>query len=200
MMATKKSTAAHYVNNKEFYAAMVVYIAEVRAARAAGAEKPVPSNFIGDCLIKIANHLSYKPNFVGYSYREEMVLDAIENCITYIDRFDPEKSENPFAYFTQISYYAFLRRIQKEKKAADARDRMILNTDFSDLFNQKGDDSDRAAGLVNYLKRQIDNAKRDSSMPPVEKKATTRRPKYMAGKDTNTEPLFADEPEELPES
>ena len=80
--------------------------------------KPVPpvSNYLGECFLKIANHLSYRPNFINYTYRDDMISDGIENCLQYIHNFDPEKSKNPFAYFTQIIYYAFIRRIQKEKK------------------------------------------------------------------------------------
>ena len=79
------------------------------------ADEPVPqiSNYLGECILKIANHLSYRPNFINYTYREEMISDGIENCLQYIDRFSPEKSKNPFAYFTQIIHYAFLRIIQK---------------------------------------------------------------------------------------
>ena len=66
-------------------------------------------------VFKIANGLSYRPNFINYTYRQEMISDGIENCLQYIHNFDPEKSKNPFAYFTQIIYYAFIRRIQKEK-------------------------------------------------------------------------------------
>ena len=85
------------------------------AAEEKGDPKPQVSEYIGECFVKIANHLAYKSNFVNYTFREEMILDGIENCITYIDNFNPEKSKNPFAYFTQITYYAFLRRIQKKR-------------------------------------------------------------------------------------
>ena len=102
---------------------------EYRTARVAAEEPgetpPRVSNYIGECFVKIANHLAYKSNFVNYTFREEMILDGIENCITYINNFDPAKSSNPFAYFTQITYYAFLRRIQKEKKQLDAKYRYI---------------------------------------------------------------------------
>ena len=77
---------------------------------------PPVTNYIGECFLKIATHLSYRPNFINYTYRDEMISDGIENCLQYVKNFNPEKSSNPFAYFTQIIYYAFLRRIQKEKK------------------------------------------------------------------------------------
>ena len=84
---------------------------------------------MGECFYKIATHLSYRPNFINYTYREEMVGDGIENCIRYAKNFNPEKSKNPFAYFTQIIYYAFLRRIAKEKKQTTIKEKIVQNTD-----------------------------------------------------------------------
>jgi len=106
----------HYVNNKELFEAMVAYQQSIRDAQESGDDRPPVPEYVGQCLVQIANRLSHKPNFINYSYRDEMISDGIENCITYINNFNPEKSKNPFAYFTQIIYYAFLRRIQKEKK------------------------------------------------------------------------------------
>ncbi len=106
----------HYVSNIEFYAAMKDYKQACREAAEQGLPKPKIPKYIGECLYKIANKLSYRPNFINYSYRDEMIADGLENCITYFDNFNPDKSNNPFSYFTQIIYYAFLRRIQKEKK------------------------------------------------------------------------------------
>ena len=107
---------AHYVDNKILYATMIEYKEKVIDAEAVDDPKPPIPDIVGAALLKIANRLSTKPNFINYTFREEMVSDGIENCINYIDNFDPNKSKNPFAYFTQIIYYAFLRRIQKEKK------------------------------------------------------------------------------------
>ena len=112
-MAKKKQ---HYVNNKDFLAAMIEFRDSVIDAKKANNERPRIPHYIGESLMKIAVHLSHKPNFSGYTYKEDMISDGIENCLLYIDNFDPEKSKNPFAYFTQIIYYAFLRRIAKEKK------------------------------------------------------------------------------------
>ena len=94
--------------------------------------KPLPpkvSDYMGECFYKIATHLSYRPNFINYTYREEMVGDGIENCIRYAKNFNPEKSKNPFAYFTQIIYYAFLRRIANEKKQTTIKEKIVKNTD-----------------------------------------------------------------------
>jgi len=124
----------HYVNNKEFLAAIIHYKENVEIAQIKGLKKPPVGEYIGGCFLKIAQHLSYKPNFVNYMFKDDMIGDGIENCITYIDNFDPNKSRNPFAYFTQIIYYAFLRRIQKEKKQVDIKNKMIEKSGHNDLF------------------------------------------------------------------
>jgi hypothetical protein len=106
----------HYINNADFLEALIKYKEECDVAKAAEKEEPQISNYIGGCFLMIAEHLSRKPNFISYSFREEMISDGIENCLMYFRNFDPSKSKNPFAYFTQITYFAFLRRIMKEKK------------------------------------------------------------------------------------
>jgi hypothetical protein len=110
------SKTKHYVNNPDFLQALIEYKQACDIAKKENREEPIVPNYIGECFLKIANHLSRKPNFISYSFREEMICDGIENCIMYFRNFDPTKSTNPFAYFTQIIYFAFLRRIQKEKK------------------------------------------------------------------------------------
>lgn len=112
-MATKSN---HYINNPDFLAALVNYRDACKLAKEKNIEDPRIPNYIGECFLKIAEHLSRKPNFISYTFRDEMICDGIENCIMYFRNFDPDKSKNPFAYFTQIIYYAFLRRIVKEKK------------------------------------------------------------------------------------
>ena len=109
------SKIKHYINNADFLAALVEYKAKVQEASKAGKPEPKIPNYIGECWMKIAEGLSHKPNFINYTYREEMISDGIENCLMYFNNFDPTKSNNPFAYFTQIIYYAFLRRIHKYK-------------------------------------------------------------------------------------
>lgn len=118
-LIVKKSTRAkpkHYVDNKLLLSAMISYKKELRRAKKNSTLSPRVSPYVGECIMKIATHLAHKPNFAGYSFKDEMVCDGIENCLQYIHNFDPKKSKNPFAYFTQIIFYAFLRRIQKEKK------------------------------------------------------------------------------------
>ena len=145
-MVRKRSE--HYVNNKEFFAAIVAYKLEILEAEKLGKPKPRITNYLGECFLKIATHLSYKPNFVNYMFREDMISDGIENCVQYIHNFDPEKSKNPFAYFTQIIHYAFLRRIQKEKKQLEIKTKIIEKTGFDEVMAV--DDNSLAGSSSDY--------------------------------------------------
>ena len=143
-----KKKSEHYVNNKEFLEALVVYRCRVERnfKELNGREptkedrskhwpgKPPITNYLGESFLKIATHLSYKPNFVNYMFREDMISDGVANCVQYIHNFDPEKSKNPFAYFTQIVHYAFLRRIQKEKKQLDIKTKIIEKTGYDEVM------------------------------------------------------------------
>ena len=131
----KRKKTEYYVNNKEFLAAITAYREQVHAAEEAGEARPRVTNYLGSCFLKIATHLSYKPNFVNYMFREDMICDGIENCLQYIDNFNPEKSKNPFAYFTQIIYYAFLRRIQKEKKQLEIKGKILERSGFDEVMH-----------------------------------------------------------------
>ena len=125
----------HYVNNKEFLNALENYFAEIERAKLEGKPKPVIPRYIGECFLKIANHLSFKPNFVNYMFKDDMICDWIENCVRYIHNFSPEKSKNPFAYFTQIIYYAFLRRISQEKKQLEIKNKILEKTNFDEVMD-----------------------------------------------------------------
>ena len=114
MAKGKKST--HYIDNKEFLEVMKGYHVLVVEAQEKGEPRPIIPDYVGECFIKIAQRLSFRPNFINYAFREDMISDGIENCVQYIHNFNPARSDNPFAYFTQIIYYAFIRRIEKEKK------------------------------------------------------------------------------------
>jgi len=116
IVAKQEKNNNHYIDNSKFYDAMSEWKKTVVEAESSGEPIPPVTEYIGECFWKIAEHLSYRPNFINYPFREEMIGDGIENCLMYCHNFDPEKSKNPFSYFTQIIYYAFLRRIQKEKK------------------------------------------------------------------------------------
>ena len=131
----------HYVDNKKFLEAMVEWKTKCEKAEEMGEESPPITNYIGECFLKIATHLSYRPNFINYTYRDDMISDGIENCLQYVANFNPEKSKNPFAYFTQIIYYAFIRRIQKEKKQTHVRNKMIESQSYEAYTTMEGDDS-----------------------------------------------------------
>ena len=131
----KRKRSEHYVNNKEFLAALIKYREDKEIALVKGLPKPPIPRYIGECFLKIANHLSFKPNFVNYMFKEDMISDGIENCVQYIHNFNPEKSQNPFAYFTQIIHYAFLRRIQREKRQLEIKNKIIERSGYSEVFD-----------------------------------------------------------------
>ena len=150
----KKTNKAHYVDNKKFLQAMIEHREKCRIAEEKGKKKPDVSNYIGECFLKIANHLSYRPNFINYTFRDDMISDGIENCLQYMNNFNPDKSTNPFAYFTQIIYYAFIRRIQKEKKQMEVKKKLIQNAGVENMMDQlEGDDSQYRSQLLDFLQR-----------------------------------------------
>ena len=148
---TKESV--HYVNNKEFTAAIIAHNDKCKEATESGEDKPRVTEYIGECIYKIATRLSTKPNFINYSYRDEMICDGIENCLQYIENFNGEKSQNAFAYVTQIIYFAFLRRIHKEKKQAAIKQRSITQAGYLfDTFDTiDGDTTGMNNSYVDFL-------------------------------------------------
>ncbi len=185
----KKKNAAHYVDNELFLEAMVAWKVTVADAEAAGDQKPGVTEYIGKCFLDIATHLSYRPNFIGYSYREEMISDGIENCLMYCSNFDPAKSSNPFSYFTQIIYYAFLRRIQKEKKQQYIKFRCIEAAQHQQTFSNWAKtnnmvDRDSTHAARDYCKlTSMDIANFDAKTKPKtrKKKATTKKKRTKRG-------------------
>ena len=171
-MATTKKKSEHYVNNKEFLAAMVEYKKTVDKAKKAGKNNPRVPDYVGECFLKIANHLSYRPNFINYTYRDDMISDGIENCLQYLNNFDGEKSNNPFAYFTQIIYYAFIRRIQKEKKQTTIKQRMIQEANYDDMALQPGEDREFRNQFTEFLKKNM-----PMTEEPVKKKTVAKKKK-----------------------
>jgi len=162
-----KKKAEHYVNNKEFLEALIQYKLDIDKAEAEGKEKPAVTRYIGECFLKIAQHLSYRPNFINYTYKHDMISDGIENCLMYLHNFNPEKSKNPFAYFTQIIYYAFLRRIQKEKRQTELKQRLVQNMMVDEtMFTQDGDDSAYANQYLDFL--QDNYVRKDSNERELE--------------------------------
>ena len=136
----RRKRSEHYVNNKEFLAALIRHRENIEIAEIKGKDKPVIPRYIGECFLKIATHLSFKPNFVNYMFKEDMISDGIENCVQYIHNFNPDKSQNPFAYFTQIIHYAFLRRIQKEKKQLEIKNKILEKTGYDQVLDKDGSD------------------------------------------------------------
>ena len=163
-MAVSRRAPEHYVNNKEFSQAVVDYVKRVEEAEAAGEPRPDVTNYIAECFMKIAEGLARKPNFNRYTYRDEMVMDAVENCLKAITNYNIETATrtgnpNAFAYFTQISYYAFLRRLSKEQRQADIRHKFIEDGGLEDFIGETGDQTidSKNRSYVDQLRSRIDD-------------------------------------------
>ncbi len=157
-----KTTKPHYVNNKQFSLEVVAYVKQVEQATANNQPIPKVTNYIAECFLKIAEGLSHKSNFIRYTYREEMVMDAVENCLKAILNYDIEAATrtgtpNAFAYFTQICYYAFLRRIAKEKKQQDLKFKFIESAGIENFMHYDGED----AGEYHSIERMFVDDLRD---------------------------------------
>jgi len=163
-----KKAPVHYINNKKFYEEMVLYKKSVDRAKELKLPPPSASDYIGEAIYEISNRLSMKHNFVNYTYRDEMVSDGIENAIMALDNFDPDKYNNPFAYFTQIIYYAFLRRLEKEKKQSYIKRKALENFYFDSItdpanfnvsFNEIFEDEAQFTDLMNHYDKKEDDSK-----------------------------------------
>ena len=173
----------HYVDNEKFLKEMIIYKREFDEAKSKNEPPPMISEYLGECFMKIAQRLSFRPNFINYSFKDDMISDGIENCVQYIKNFNPEKSSNPFAYFTQIIYYAFIRRIQKEKKqlyikyktmesAPSLSENVELSTNDSDRgYNQETLNADQKANMYNFIKN-FEDAKKAKSVTKKPVKTT----------------------------
>ena len=168
-----KKAKPHYVDNAEFLKAMIEYKKACVEAEESGMEKPIVPNYIGECFMKIATKLSYSPNFINYSYRDDMVLDGIENCLQYIDNFNGEKYDKPFAYFTQIIWYAFLRRIAKEKKQSYIKGKLIRDIPF-EMFDLQGHDDD-GHFANSYIEFMQAHGQFDDSLDKKKEKKTKKK-------------------------
>ena len=152
----EKEKKVHYVDNKLFFSEMEKWKTEIEESDEVDDLPPKVTEYMGECFYKIATHLSYRPNFINYTYREEMIGDGIENCIRYAKNFNPEKSRNPFAYFTQIIYYAFIRRITKEKKQSAIKQKIIDNTSMNTYDVMEGDDDIYENTYIEFLRDYLD--------------------------------------------
>jgi hypothetical protein len=164
----KKKT--HYVNNKDLYEAMVKYREALLKAEQEGREPPRIPNYIGVCFMMICNRLSTKPNFINYSYRDDMIADAIENCVAVAHRFDPSKSTNPFAYFTQIAWNAFIRKITKEKKQSYIKHKNFENNNMLEQLNEeikvtgKSYNNEYSNDIIKSFETKLTKAKKKSKI------------------------------------
>ncbi|QBP06178.1 RNA polymerase sigma factor for late transcription [Synechococcus phage S-B68] len=156
--APRKRRKNNFIDNKEFYAAIVDHRQKCDLAEQRGEDLPILPRYIGKCFLDIAEHLSMRPNFSNYMYRQDMVMDAVENCVLYWRRFDPEKSKNPFSYFTQVCWYAFIRRIGKEKKQIEICDKIISRSGFEELFQS---DALGSSADYNSIKDAVDQRRRN---------------------------------------
>ena len=174
------SKQQHYINNQDFLKALIDYKQKCKEADKTGTVKPKIPNYIGECFMKIAEGLSHKPNFINYTYRDEMISDGIENCLMYFENFDETKSSNPFAYFTQIIYFAFLRRIQKEKKQLyvkyKATEQMGILDEFEMMESEDG--TTRQFELYDNIAEFIENYEEARNTKKAEKELA-KKPKGL---------------------
>lgn len=180
----KPKEKPHYVNNAQFSTSVVDYVQSVRKAKKANKKIPIVPDYIAECFLKIAEGLSHKSNFVRYTYREEMVMDAVENCLKAIENYNIEAATrtgkpNAFAYFTQISWYAFLRRIEREKKQQDIKLRYINHSGIENFLDNEladGQSASVAQAFVDQLRIRIDEVKeKDAEWKEIVKKERKKR-------------------------
>ena len=191
VMARTKRQSIHYVNNADFSAAVVEYVTEVRKAKAKNEQLPIVTDYIASCFLKIAEGLSHKSNFIRYTYREEMVMDAVENCLKAIENYNLETATrtgkpNAFAYFTQITWYAFLRRIAKEKKQQDIKLKYLTSSGLETFVEVEGDTlaNTVAQQFVDFLKDRIDKVKAsDDAVKEFVKKEKRKKREMKADSD-----------------
>jgi len=191
-MAKSKRASAHYVNNADFSQAVVDYVEDLQEAKKKNQQLPIVPDYIASCFLRIAEGLSHKSNFIRYTYREEMVMDAVENCLKAIENYNLEAATrtgkpNAFAYFTQITWYAFLRRIAKEKKQQEIKLKYLTKSDIGAFIdNELGDDmSNQVVGaFVDTLRDRIDRVKSfDTEVKEFAKEEKKRKRTRIADSD-----------------
>ena len=187
-MAKRKSI--HYVNNADFSQAVVDYVTVLNEARKQQQTLPVVPDYIAQSFLRIAEGLSHKSNFVRYTYREEMVMDAVENCLKAIENYNLEAATrsgkpNAFSYFTQISWYAFLRRIAKEKKQQDIKAKYITQSGIEEFIASTEDKQAKqvAQRFVDTLRDRIDKVKEVDNHMKTIVKAERKKRKVVADSD-----------------
>ncbi len=199
-MARTKRASIHYVNNAEFSASVVEYVKTVIEAKTNESVLPIVPDYIAECFLKIAEGLSHKSNFIRYTYREEMVMDAVENCLRAIENYNIEAATrtgkpNAFAYFTQISWYAFLRRIAKEKKQQDIKYKYMttsgveafMSLDMSEEFSKLV-----GTNYVDILKDRIEKVKEQDAVVKDLVKTEKKRKKREVKADSDLSEFLSD--------
>lgn len=189
------ATSEHYVNNADFSKAVIEYTLAVRKAKSEGADIAKIPNYIGECFMRISRGLSRRPNFAGYSYRDEMMMDGVENCVKAIMNFDPSVatrtgSVNAFSYFTQICYFAFLRRLDREKRQQEIKEALIDASDLSAFATNSDDASDVSRSVVENVRSNrtgADKGPKDSSMYTDWNRGTVKRGSATIKKPTDTD-------------
>ena len=166
--------AKNYINNKTLYTAMIEYRTKLKEAEKENKNKPQVSNYIGQSILLICNNLAKKPNFSGYTYKGDMISDGIMDCIAAVDNFDPDKTNNPFAYFTQIAWNAFIRRIHKEKKQTyikhkNFENRFLMNDLWSDAENIHLKSNEYSDEVVRTYENKLTKPKKNSKLMGIEK-------------------------------
>jgi hypothetical protein len=197
-MAKEKRASIHYVNNKDFSQAVVEYCKQIAEAKDKKQSIPIVPNYIAECFLKIAEGLSHKSNFIRYTYREEMVMDAVENCLRAIENYNIEAATrtglpNAFAYFTQISWYAFLRRIAKEKKHQEIRLRYLSQSGIEDYIVSGDLDPSSIQAMQSFidtLKDRIDKVKEKDDVIKEFAKEEKQRKRYQLSVDSDLTDFF----------
>ena len=197
-MVKIKRASIHYVNNKEFSQAVVDYCLTIEEAKANKTQLPIVTDYIASCFLRISEGLSHKSNFIRYTYREEMVMDAVENCLRAIENYNIEAATrtglpNAFAYFTQISWYAFLRRIAKEKKQQEIKLKYLSQSGLEDYVvsgNLDAGSQQAVQAFIDTLKDRIDKVKEKDTEFKVYAKEEKKRKKYQISVDSDLMDFF----------
>jgi hypothetical protein len=197
-MVKMKRASIHYVNNKEFSQAVVDYCLTIEEAKANKTQLPIVPDYIASCFLRISEGLSHKSNFIRYTYREEMVMDAVENCLRAIENYNIEAATrtglpNAFAYFTQISWYAFLRRIAKEKKQQEIKLKYLSQSGLEDYVvsgNLDAGSQQAVQAFIDTLKDRIDKVKEKDTEFKVYAKEEKKRKKYQISVDSDLMDFF----------
>jgi hypothetical protein len=195
----KPKDKPHYVNNKEFSLAVMDYVRDLNTAKEAGDSLPIVPDYVAMSFLKICEGLSHKPNFIRYTYRDEMVMDAVENCLKAINNYDIDaatRSGNPnaFSYFTQIAWYAFLRRIAKEKKQFDVKVKFMAEATIADVAMEGPDGaaSSETGAFVEELKERIDAIKYNDTLVKEYAKEERKRKKRQVKADSDLADFLGD--------